>query len=80
MRQATDRRFDINDLWPGEGTGLAAEIGCARDGAGRGVIAALVAGHYDQSHFIREFRRFVGCAPSDFFNPGSELATALIDA
>lgn len=29
--------------------------------------AALEAGYYDQSHFIRDFRRFVGVAPGRFF-------------
>ncbi len=29
--------------------------------------AALEAGYYDQSHFIREFRRFVGVSPGKFF-------------
>lgn len=29
--------------------------------------AALDAGYYDQSHFIRDFRRFAGSAPSQYF-------------
>ena len=29
--------------------------------------AALDAGYYDQSHFIREFRRFVGASPREHF-------------
>jgi AraC-like DNA-binding protein len=41
--------------------------------------AALGAGFYDQSHFIREFRRFVGCTPGEFFRDGEGLATALVE-
>lgn len=41
--------------------------------------AALGAGYYDQSHFIREFRRFVGCTPGEFFRAGEGLAAALVD-
>lgn len=41
--------------------------------------AALGAGFYDQSHFIREFRRFVGCTPGEFFRGGEGLATALVE-
>lgn len=51
-----------------------------RDGTRPWTEAALAAGYYDQSHFIREFRRFVGCAPSEFLRAGSELSAALIDA
>ncbi len=40
--------------------------------------ASLAAGYYDQSHFIREFRRFVGCKPSEFFRPNEGLAEALV--
>ncbi len=29
--------------------------------------AALDAGYYDQSHFIRDFRRFTGASPSEYF-------------
>lgn len=29
---------------------------------------AVAAGYYDQSHFVREFRRLVGCTPSQFRN------------
>jgi len=42
--------------------------------------AALAAGYYDQSHFIREFRRYVGCRPSEFFREGAGLAEALVQA
>ena len=51
-----------------------------RDGSRPWTEAALAAGYYDQSHFIRDFRRFVGCSPSEFFRSGSELAGALVDA
>lgn len=30
--------------------------------------AALEAGYYDQSHFIRDFRRFSGTSPRKFFS------------
>ena len=42
--------------------------------------AALAAGYYDQSHFIREFRRYVGCKPSEFFREREGLAEALVQA
>ena len=42
--------------------------------------AAVAAGYYDQSHFIREFRRFVGCTPSDFQRSRGALAGALVQA
>lgn len=48
-----------------------------RDGTRPWTEAALAAGYYDQSHFIREFHRFVGCRPSEFFRPQEGLAEAL---
>jgi AraC-like DNA-binding protein len=38
---------------------------------------ALESGYYDQSHMIREFRRFAGTAPSQFFQRDPELARSL---
>ena len=40
--------------------------------------AALAAGYFDQSHFIRDFRRFVGCTPSEFQRTPEGLAQALV--
>ena len=38
------------------------QAGDAPDWAG----LALALGYYDQAHFIRDFRRLVGCAPADY--------------
>ena len=40
--------------------------------------AALAAGYFDQSHFIRDFRRFVGCTPSEFRRTPEGIAQALV--
>jgi AraC-like DNA-binding protein len=41
--------------------------------------AAIAAGYFDQSHLIRDFRRFVGCTPGEFIASRPSLATALVD-
>jgi AraC-like DNA-binding protein len=51
-----------------------------RDSARPWTEAALEAGYYDQSHFIREFRRFVGCTPTQFEAERTGLASALVRA
>jgi transcriptional regulator GlxA family with amidase domain len=48
-----------------------------RDAARPWTEAALAAGYYDQSHFIREFRRFVGVSPTEFARTAAGLAEAL---
>lgn len=40
---------------------------------------ALVSGYYDQPHFIREFRRLVGCAPSEFLRRERSLTECFIE-
>jgi AraC-like DNA-binding protein len=40
--------------------------------------AALAAGYFDQSHMIRDFRRFVGCTPRDFLRATPGLSTAIL--
>ena len=43
---------------------------------GRWAGAAATAGYFDQAHLIRDFRRFAGAAPSDFFRGSPDLARA----
>jgi AraC-like DNA-binding protein len=37
---------------------------------------ATCAGYYDQAHLTREFRRFAGASPSEFFRVDPALARA----
>lgn len=48
-----------------------------RDRAAPWTEAALEAGYFDQSHFIREFKRFVGCTPTEFAAAATGLSQAL---
>jgi AraC-like DNA-binding protein len=50
------------------------------DGAPRGTWTeiATLAGFADQSHLIRDFRQFAGCAPSEFFGSQPDLARAIM--
>ena len=47
-------------------------------GPGEMTQVALDAGYFDQAHCIREFRRFAGLAPTDFFRQDPALASALV--
>jgi AraC-like DNA-binding protein len=42
--------------------------------------AALAAGYFDQSHLIRDFRRFVGCSPAQFLAHQAGLGVAIVQA
>jgi AraC-like DNA-binding protein len=42
--------------------------------------AALAAGYFDQSHLIRDCRRFLGCTPTQFLENRGELSGALVEA
>lgn len=46
--------------------------------AGHWGRVALAAGYYDQAHCIREFRRFTGAAPTEWFSRETELADAFL--
>lgn len=50
-----------------------------RDSARPWTDAAMAAGYFDQSHLIRDFRRFVGCTPTEFAAANPGLAKALVE-
>jgi transcriptional regulator GlxA family with amidase domain len=50
-----------------------------RDSARPWTDAAMAAGYFDQSHLIRDFRRFVGCTPTEFAAARPGLGTALVE-
>jgi methylphosphotriester-DNA--protein-cysteine methyltransferase len=47
--------------------------------AARWADAALAAGYFDQSHLIRDSRRFLGCTPAQFIATRGDLAAALVE-
>jgi len=49
-----------------------------RDSARPWTDAAIAAGYFDQSHLNRDFRRFVGCTPTEFAAAQPGLASALV--
>jgi AraC-like DNA-binding protein len=51
-----------------------------RDSARPWTDAALAAGYFDQSHLVRDFRRFVGCTPTEFAAARPGLASALVES
>jgi AraC-like DNA-binding protein len=81
-RRQLERRFGE---CVGVGPGLLASIFrfrsvfdvMERDVSSPWTDAALAAGYYDQSHFIREFRRFVGVTPTAFARTAAGLGEAL---
>lgn len=50
-----------------------------RDSARPWTDAAMAAGYFDQSHLIRDFRRFVGCTPTEFAAARPGLGKALVE-
>ena len=50
-----------------------------RDSARPWTDAAMAAGYFDQSHLIRDFRRFVGCTPTEFAAAHPGLGSALVE-
>jgi len=47
--------------------------------AARWTDAAAAAGYFDQSHLIRDCRRFLGCTPAQFLETRGDLAAALAE-
>jgi AraC-like DNA-binding protein len=50
-----------------------------RDSARPWTDAAMAAGYFDQSHLVRDFRRFVGCTPTEFAAALPGLGRALVE-